>query len=233
MSIFAIGDLHLSFHEEVDKPMEVFGPRWESHVERLEEAWRDLISVEDTIILAGDISWGLKLEEAIPDLEWIDAMPGRKVIIKGNHDLWWKGITKLNQMYESITFLQNDCYLAEDYFICGSRGWICPGDRDFTAADEKIFNREILRLERSILAAKNRGDNKIIMVTHFPPTNDRLQSSLMTEMFEKVGIWKAIYGHLHGEEAFGKGLKGMRGGVEYQLVSLDYLNCVPLRITED
>lgn len=230
MSIFAIGDLHLSFHEKVNKPMDVFGERWVNHVERLAEAWHDLVSEEDTIILVGDVSWGLKLEEAVPDLDWIDAMPGRKVMIKGNHDLWWKGITKLNQMYDSIHFLQNDCYEAEGYFICGSRGWVCPGDKDFTVADEKIFRREVMRLERSILAAKNRGDNKIIMAIHFPPTNDRLQNSEFTKMFEEAGVWKTVYGHLHGEEAFRKGLKGLRNDVEYHLVSLDYLNCIPLKI---
>lgn len=232
MSIFAIGDLHLSFHEDVDKPMGVFGGRWLDHVHRLEENWKREISDKDTIILAGDVSWGLKLEEAMPDLEWIDSMPGHKVIIKGNHDLWWKGITKLNQMFDSITFLQNSCYEADGYLICGSRGWICPGDNDFTLADQKIFNREVLRLERSIEAAKNRGDNKIIMAIHFPPTNDRLQNSAITDLFAQSGVWKVVYGHLHGDEAFRKGLKGKKDGVEYQLVSLDYLNCNPLKITE-
>ena len=112
MSIFAIADLHLSFCPDICKPMDIYGPEWENHAERIEENWRSVVTDEDTVVLPGDISWGLKLEEARYDLEWIEALPGRKVVFKGNHDLWWRGITRLNSMYETVTFIQNDCYEA-------------------------------------------------------------------------------------------------------------------------
>lgn len=122
MSIYAVADLHLSLSPEVNKPMDIYGPRWYEHVRRLKENWCSTINEEDTVIVPGDISWGLKLEDAMYDLEWLAALPGHKVIFKGNHDLWWKSITKLNKMYENMTFVQNDFYFAEDVYICGSRG---------------------------------------------------------------------------------------------------------------
>ena len=122
MSIYAIADLHLSFDPAVDKPMDIYGPRWYDHAERLRKNWCSSISEDDTVILPGDISWGLKLESAKYDLDWVDALPGRKIITKGNHDLWWSGITKLNKMYETVKFLQNDCCVAEGIYICGTRG---------------------------------------------------------------------------------------------------------------
>ena len=134
MKIFAIADLHLSFHENIDKPMSIFGAGWEDYEKRLSDYWHELISPEDVVILPGDLSWGLSLEEALPDLEWIHRLPGRKVLLKGNHDLWWSRITYLNTLYEDIHFLQNDCVLlteeetgGERIAICGSRGWVLPG----------------------------------------------------------------------------------------------------------
>ena len=157
MSIYAIADLHLSFASSVEKPMDIYGPRWHDHAQRLHDNWCSRITDDDTVIIAGDISWGLKLEEAKPDLDWVAALPGQKVILKGNHDLWWNGITKLNNMYENITFLQNDFYLAEDIYICGSRGWLTPDNDEFGEDDEKIYRRELMRLEASLQkAAKDR-----------------------------------------------------------------------------
>ena len=153
MSIFVVSDLHLSFFPGSDKPMDVFGPRWFNHAQRLEQAWRDKIGPEDTVIIPGDISWGLKMEDAKVDLDWVAALPGRKVLLKGNHDLWWTGITRLNNMYENMTFLQNTHYEAEGVYICGSRGWLTPDNEDFTEADEKIYKRELLRLESSLKSA--------------------------------------------------------------------------------
>ena len=117
MSVFAIADLHLSLAPDIDKPMDIYGYRWHDHVARLEKNWRELVKDDDTVIIAGDISWALKLENAKYDLDWVDSLPGQKVMYKGNHDLWWNGITKLNKMYDSITFVQNDCFAAED-FVC-------------------------------------------------------------------------------------------------------------------
>ena len=232
MSIYAIGDPHLSFAPGVEKPMNIYGGVWEDHVEKLKTNWLELIRPEDTIILAGDISWGLKLSEAMYDLEWIDALPGKKVIFKGNHDLWWNGIGRLNSLYDTIHFVQNTAYEAEGYFLCGSRGWVCPGNDDFTVQDDKIYKRELLRLDMSLSDARARGAERIIGVLHFPPSSGGSAGSGFTDAFESAGCSQVVYGHLHGEDAFKRGLKGNYNGVTYRLVSMDYLNCRPELIKE-
>ena len=130
MALYGIADLHLSF--TADKPMDIYGPAWENHTKRLEENWRGTISQEDTVIIAGDISWGLKLEEAMADLEWIHALPGFKVLFKGNHDPWWASISRLNSLFDDMYFVQNSFYPYGDTAICGTRGWLCPGSSEFT-----------------------------------------------------------------------------------------------------
>lgn len=230
MSIYAIGDLHLSRAPEIQKPMDVFGPEWGDHDARLKENWLRLIGAEDTTILCGDISWGLKLQEALPDLEWIDALPGKKIITKGNHDLWWTSLSKIAGTGKSLTFLQNTAVLVGKTAICGTRGWICPGTEGFDAHDEKIYKREVLRLSLSLEQAENLGAEEIIVSLHYPPTNSRMQPSAFTEMLTQRGVSTCVYGHLHGQESFRHGLKGMYGGVDYHLVSLDYVNAKPLLI---
>lgn len=232
MSIYAIGDLHLSFAPGVDKPMDIYGSVWNGHAEKLKTNWEKQIRPEDTVILAGDISWGLRLSEAVHDLDWVDALPGKKVVFKGNHDLWWNGIGKLNSLYESICFVQNTAYEAEGCFLCGSRGWLCPGSEGFTLQDEKIYKRELLRLKMSLEDARKKGGKKIIGVLHFPPSAADGRGSEFTRMFEAAGASQVVYGHLHGADAYKKGLKGLYNGIEYRLVSLDYLNCSPVRIKE-
>ncbi|MCI2062756.1 MAG: metallophosphoesterase [Eubacteriaceae bacterium] len=232
MSIFAIGDLHLSLGPNVDKPMDIFGGGWLNHADRLKEEWNDMVDETDTVIVPGDISWALKLEGAMPDLDYVDSLKGHKVIIKGNHDLWWAGITKLNMLKESITFLQNTCYPVPGtgICICGTRGWISPGTEGFDAQDNKIYNRETMRLEKSIQAAAASGADDIIGVMHYPPTNDKKQSSAFTRIFEEYGAKTVVYGHLHGKESFRYGIQGVLNGVEYKLVSLDYLECRPVKL---
>ncbi len=232
MSIYAIGDLHLSFAPGIKKPMDIYGSAWKNHAERLKENWIDRIGPEDTVVLAGDISWGLRLPEALYDLEWIHKLPGKKIIFKGNHDLWWSGIGKLNSLFDSIHFVQNTAYEAEGVFLCGSRGWICPGNDDFRLEDEKIYKRELLRLELSLKDAEKQGAGERIGVLHFPPSACSRCGSGFTRMFEEAGVKKVVYGHLHGEDAFRSGLKGDHKGVEYSLVSLDYLKCRPMLIKE-
>jgi uncharacterized protein len=227
MSIYALGDLHLSLGEGIDKPMDIYGEQWVRHVERLQINWLEQVKNEDTVILAGDISWALKFSEAKADLDWLHSLPGKKVIIKGNHDLWWTGIQKMNAMYDDIVFLHNFSIVTEDVAICGSRGWICPGTDGFTEADNKIYQREILRLRRSIEDAKAKGVDDIIGVLHFPPTNDKLHPSGFTEIFSEAKVKTVVYGHLHGSDTYHKGLQGNLNGVEYKLVSLDYLKCKP------
>lgn len=232
MSIYAIGDLHLSFDSKVDKPMDLYGGAWIRHWENLEKNWKELISPEDTVIIAGDISWGLKLSEAMADLEWIDGLPGKKFIFKGNHDLWWTGLGKMNRLFESITFVQNVAVESEGCFFCGTRGWICPGNDDFTKQDEKIYKRELLRLQMAIDDAKKRGAERIFGVLHFPPSAGNDRGSGFTELFEAAGAEKVVYGHLHGSESFKSGLQGTYREIDYHLISLDYLQCRPMLIKE-
>lgn len=233
MKIFAIADLHLSFDGSVEKPMDIYGGQWINHTEKLKENWEETITKNDTVLIPGDISWALKREEAIADLEWIHNLPGQKVMIKGNHDLWWTGVGRLNKLYDDMFFLQNDFFAAGDMAICGSRGWVCPGSDEFSQHDNKIYEREILRLDFSLSAAKAAGFEKILGMLHYPPTNDKMQNSGFTDLFCKYGVKKVVYGHLHGKDGFKNGLKSILNGVEYKLVSVDYLECKPLEIWTD
>ncbi len=230
MSIYAISDLHLSFGEGIDKPMDIYGGEWTDHPCKLKKIWTQTIAPEDTVILAGDISWALKLHDAMPDLDWIDSLPGRKLIVKGNHDLWWTGITRMNRLYENIAFLQNTFYPAEGWAICGSRGWLCPGSEGFTLQDEKIYRRELLRLRASLASARDSGFSKILGVMHYPPANDKFQPSGFMDLFSEFGADTVVYGHLHGEDACGHAFERNMNGVEYRMVSLDYLKNRPLRL---
>lgn len=239
MSIYAIADLHLSFSAE--KPMDIYGGEWVNHTEKLKTNWEAMISENDTVIIPGDCSWALRFEDALVDLKWISELPGKKVFIKGNHDLWWNSVNKLNTLFENMFFLQNSFYETEGYAICGSRGWICPGDDDFTGHDEKIYKRELGRLRLSLEAAaqagygKNTGKSeesrgKILGVLHFPPASENVRRSGFTEIFEEYGAEKVVYGHLHGKDAYGNGLRGISNKIEYILTSADYLKCIPYKI---
>ncbi len=230
MSIFAIGDLHLSFDSRINKPMDIYGGEWVNHTEKLKKHWQENIRCEDTVIIAGDVSWAMRIDEAMKDLKWIDKLPGKKIIIKGNHDLWWTGIGKLNGLFKSIFFLQNDIFETEGIAICGSRGWVCPGNDAFEEKDEKIYRREIMRLETSLKLAKKRGIEDIVGVLHYPPTNEKHQPSEFTKLFSKYNVEKVVYGHLHGEEVLKSRKKFKIDGVSYKLVSIDALGCNPLKI---
>lgn len=235
MSIYAIGDTHLSLNKEVEKPMDIFGPEWENHAERLKKEWEENITVEDVVIICGDISWALKLPEAMADLDFIHDLPGEKVLLKGNHDLWWTSIARLNKLYEDLHFIQNDFYAVEGVAICGSRGWVCPGSEDFSSHDRRIYEREIARMRMSLEAAELAGFGKeqegiIIGAMHFPPTNDSLEASGFTELFQEFGVKTVVYGHLHNGENHKKGLQGTYKGVEYKLVAFDYLKGKPVKL---
>ena len=233
MSIFAIADLHLSFAPDSDKPMDVFGSRWHDHPARIKESWCSNVTEDDTVVVAGDISWGMKLADAVYDLDWVDSLPGHKVMIKGNHDLWWSAINRLNGMYDSITFLQNDAYRVpdadgHDIWICGSRGWITPDDDDYTDDDEKIYKREILRLRASLECAEKGAE--IIGFLHYPPVAKPGRFSGFMQAFEDFGVKEVYYGHIHGEEGFRTAVQGDYYGTAYRLISADYLNCGLLKI---
>ena len=236
MKIYAIADLHLSFGENIDKPMDIFGGGWEQHAERLECAWREMITEDDVVLLPGDTSWGLRIEEALADFEWLHSLPGTKIVSKGNHDLWWGRIKYLNSLYDDIVFLQNDCYEPEcsGIVITASRGWPYPGSDEYTEHDEKIYAREIQRLKLGLDAAKAKApDSRILVALHYPPSDPSGRVTGFTEILEEYGVWKCIYGHLHGQVAFGRGIRGEVRGVQYQLVSLDYLGAKPKLIYDD
>ena len=227
MSIFAVGDLHLAFDSRIEKPMDIFGDRWKDHPQRLKEFWHENVKNDDIVIIAGDVSWGLRVDEAMADFEWLHTLAGTKIITKGNHDLWWTSVNKMNGLFDDIIFLQNHCYVVEDMdiAIAGSRGWICPGSDGFDSHDEKIFKRELIRLKFSLEEAKSSGAKEIIAVLHYPPTNDKHQVSEFTKMLTGYGVKTCVYGHLHGKDSFSRGFQGFLDGVEYRLISLDYLEC--------
>lgn len=204
--------------------MDIFGSNWDKHFEKIKTNWIKQVKEEDLVLLTGDTSWAISLEEADADFKWIDALPGQKIVVKGNHDYWWTTLAKMNERYESIRFINNNYYVYKNMAICGSRGWVCPRDTSFSAHDEKIYNREIHRLKLSIEAAKRAGHEDIICMMHYPPTNDRHEPSAFTEIFEENNIEHVFYGHLHSKESFDAGLKGCFQGVHYYLTSCDYLD---------
>lgn len=229
MALYAIADLHLSLN--TDKPMDIFGDNWANHDEKIKNNWLDMIKEEDTVLIAGDISWAMRPEESDEDLKWLDNLPGKKIISKGNHDYWWTSITKLNNMFQKTKFLQNNFYVYEDYAICGTRGWACNlGDRH-TEHDKKVFARECIRLRLSLDAAKKAGYEKFIVMLHYPPTNEKFDDSEFTQIIEEYGVSKVIYGHLHGP-ALNRVLDGYRNEVEYIMTSSDYLNFKPRKILD-
>lgn len=230
MSLYAIGDLH--FSTSVNKPMDIFGDNWDNHQNKIIDNWKEIITNEDVVLVLGDTSWAMNMNEAKEDLDIINNLPGKKVFIKGNHDFWWSSLSKLKSAYEDIIFLQNSYYKYGNIGICGSRGWLCPNEVKFDEDDEKIYKREKLRLKMSLDAAIKGGCNEFIVITHYPPTNDKLEESEFTKLFEEYKVKKVIYGHLHGKDSFEMGLKGARNGVEYILASSDYINFKPIKIME-
>ena len=195
MGLYAIGDLH--FSTENPKPMNIFGDNWDNHEKKIVDNWSETVKDDDTVLVLGDTSWAMNLNEAKSDLDIIESLPGKKIFIKGNHDYWWSSLSKINAVYESddMNFIQNGYFTYGDYAICGSRGWLCPNEVKFDSNDMKIYRREVLRLEMSIQSAIQNGCNNIIVITHYPPTNDQLEESEFTKLYEKYNVTKVIYGH--------------------------------------
>lgn len=236
MKIYTLGDLHLS--SAVDKPMDIFGEKWNNHQERIKENWTRLVTAEDIVVIPGDISWAMTPEEAVSDLIYIEELPGRKILLKGNHEYWWGTMNKLKELkaaynLNSIEFLHNDyIYIEENNLcICGTRGWKCPGGWDsgtFSAQDTKIYNREIQRLEMSLKAGREKSEN-IVCFMHFPPCNNKWEESGFTELMEQYQVKHCYYGHLHGPSQK-DAINGKLAAdliTEYHLVSGDYLNFIP------
>lgn len=228
VALYAIADTHLSF--SVEKPMDVFGGAWTDYVEKIRTQWTQTILPEDTVIIAGDLSWAMRMEEADEDFRFLDRLPGEKIIVKGNHDYWWSSLKKMHDRWPNFKFLYNNFYVYNDYGICGTRGWACPGSSGYKPEDEVIYQRELLRLENSLKQAKAAGLDKIIGVLHYAPTNEKFESNGFTGLFEKYGVEKVVYGHLHTEFGFKAGMTGVINGIDYALVSADYLAFTPLRV---
>lgn len=228
MAIYAIGDLHLSI--SVDKPMDVFGDNWTDYMNKIKCAWLDLVEEDDYVLLPGDICWAISLEEAKKDLKWIDELPGHKIITRGNHDYWWETLKKMSPLFESITFLHNSYTSIGEIAVCGSRGWLSPNDSTFTEKDEKIYNRECNRLKLSLDKALADGYKEILVMLHYPPTNDKKEVSPIQELLESYPVKHVVYGHLHTKQSWHLSLNGVFNHIEYHMVSSDYLNFVPKKI---
>ena len=221
MNVYAISDLHLS--ATADKPMDIFGGNWEGHFEKIKKDWLAKVQDEDVVLISGDISWAMKLADALVDLRALADLPGKKVFIRGNHDYWWNGITKLRDAApdDSFFFLQTDAVKIGEFVIVGSRGWNCPGSADYTEQDQKLYLREAERFRLAFLDADKlaaAGDKKIVMI-HFPPINPKKEDTLFSALFEKNGVEKVVFGHIHGSFYFP--LKTGKNGVEYILASCD------------
>ena len=233
MRIFAISDLHLSF--DCNKPMDVFGGKWEGYTEKIKENWTKKVKGDDIVLVAGDISWAMKLDEVHKDLAWIDSLPGTKIMIKGNHEYWWKSISSVRAILpKSIKAIQNDSIKIGKYVFCGSRGWTVPEkDKEQLPEDAKIYNREVIRMEltlRSANALKEDGD-KIICMIHYPPFNLDKEESGFTKLFEKYNVDSVIFGHLHGYVKCD--LFRISNGVKYYFTSCDHINNDPVLIYDE
>ncbi len=220
MKVFAISDLHLSGMS--DKPMDVFGAEWEGHFEKIKRDWRERVEDGDIVLLGGDTSWGMKLEEGMFDVASLKELPGEKVFVRGNHDYWWSGISRIRESAPPrFHFLQNDCVRIGNFLIAGSRGWTVPGSADFTEHDMRLYLREAERFRlafKEVEKVRKDGD-KLIVLLHFPPFNVKKEDTLFTELFEENRADMVVFGHLHGAGFFP--LKSEKAGICYFLTSCD------------
>jgi hypothetical protein len=229
MRLLAIADPHLS--KTGAKPMTVFGGNWSGHPQVFFDRWRETVREDDVVIVAGDISWGLKLEDALPDLEDIAALPGEKILLRGNHDYWWGSIGKVRAaLPATMRAIQHDSVVVGNTAILGSRGWTCPGADDFTAEDEKIYVRELERLRLGIKSLEGKSFERLVLALHFPPTNGAFQPSGFTEIIESLKPDAVVYGHLHSIHP-SRVLRSWRG-VPLHFVAGDAVGFTPQVILE-
>ena len=224
MALYAIGDLHLCLG--APKPMDIFGGAWVGYMDKLKEGM-SIITPEDTTILLGDLSWALDMDHAVEDFAWINQIPGKKIILKGNHDYWWSTVAKFNKFCEANGFtdmhlLNNNCFEYDDWAICGTRGWFFEEERH-GAHDEKVFKRELCRLEASLKAA---GEKKKMVFLHYPPRYKGYECREILDLFEQYGVRRCYYGHLHGG-SHKLAMEGLWDNVEYRLVAADYIGFIP------
>lgn len=243
MSLFTISDLHLSLNAQTDKSMEVFGKRWQDYTQKLKRNWCALVSEKDTVILAGDISWALTTEEAAEDFRFLEQLPGKKIVGKGNHDFWWQTMSKLGAFknalsLSSISFLYNNAYVVEDFIVCGTRGWFydpacdnIPENTDFG----KIIAREVIRLRLSLDEAvklqKENPDKEILVFLHFPVIWADKCSEEILAVLKEYGIRRCYYGHIHGSYEIPGDFEAE--GIHFHITSADFLRFTPKVIQKD
>jgi hypothetical protein len=223
MALYAIGDTHLSLAS--DKPMDVFGGGWEGYVDKLREGFAQ-VEDGDTVVLCGDLSWAMGLEEGREDFAFLNSLPGRKLMLKGNHDYWWNTAAKMNRFFQengfaSLNILHNNCYEYGAYALCGTRGWFYE-----ETGDQKVFRRELIRLEASLKAA---GERPKLCFLHYPPCYQGYVCREIIELLERYGVERCFYGHLHGG-SHRLAVEGRYGQVDYHLVAADYLGFRPQKI---
>ena len=246
MALYALGDLHLSF--QANKPMDAFGKVWKNHEKKIEKYVNKIVKPEDTLVLTGDHSWGRKLPECMEDLAFIERLPGHKILLRGNHDMFWdaKKTERLNEEFAGrLFFLQNNFAVYKDYALVGTKGYTFEGpfylnrrgqilgwDEEKEAQAKKLVDREMARLRESFRQAQASGCKKFIMFLHYPPTNILEKTSPFTEIAREYGVEAVVYSHCHGERRFGDSIRGEFQGIRYMLVSGDYLNFCPALVVE-
>jgi predicted phosphohydrolase len=227
MSLYAIGDLHLSFGS--GKPMDIFGPVWENHAEKLAEGF-SVLKPDDVCVICGDLTWGMKLQDAAEDFRFIDRLNGKKIILKGNHDYWWSTAAKAKAFFEqeginSIDILHNNCFFYEDIALCGTRGWLNE-DESTAAHNSKMLARELTRLEASLKAGE---DKRKFCFLHYPPKYGGYECREITSMLQKYNVELCCYGHLHGQ-AQRQAFNGRANNIEYRLIAADFVDFKPYKL---
>ncbi len=245
MAIFVLSDPHLSTHKGTNKAMDVFGSRWQDYTAKLEKSWRAVVGENDTVVLPGDISWAMKLEEAESDLRFLDNLPGKKLLGKGNHDFWWMTASKMNGFFKekgfsTLSILYNNAYIVEDRIICGTRGWFPDESRQVTVGEVdhgKIVNREVMRLKLSLDAAKalqkqrEEGNREILPIwvfLHFPPVWGDFVMEELVAVLKDYGVENCVFGHIHS--VYSCPGKFSYEGIKFTLASSDFLNFLPLKL---
>lgn len=231
MAIYVIADLHLSFSQ--DKPMSIFGENWEGHSEKIKNNWISKVKPEDTVVLPGDFSWAMYLQDTYKDFEYLNSLPGKKLLLKGNHDYWWTTVTNMRNFLEenklkNIDFIYNNSYLVENKILTGTRGWNLLD----TENSSKMIKRESIRLQLAIEdGIKKYGDDKeIIVFMHYPPISNTNKKSEFLKILKQYDIKRCYYGHLHGK-SHQDAVEGIVDGIEFKLISADYLNFDVIKVT--
>ena len=230
MKVYGISDFHLSIN--TPKPMDIFGEVWSNYLDEIALHWESEVDEDDVVLIAGDISWAMKMEDVVPDLEYLGKYKGKKVLLRGNHDYWWHSISALRKILpQNMYAVQNDCLRFDKLLVCGTRGWTTPENKIFSEEDKRIYDRELIRLKLSLdeMDKVRKVDDNVIIMMHFPPFNSKFDASPFTDLIRMYAPDRVVYGHLHGKNVKVRPLVNI-GGVEYILTSCDLVNNKLVRI---